>query len=119
MEVFQKSVTNPLSIAFAVVHWFVVAFAIYGEQHTQPFHSIYEPLLTQILFFINILPIIAASLVSSPFRFLSEQNSLLWAMTMLIYFAFITFQWLLIGAIFTTLIERFRIESGNSSLEIK
>jgi hypothetical protein len=99
---------NPIGIAFAVVHWIIVLFAIYGEQHTTPFHPIYEPLLTQILFFVNFLPLILTMIISLPILTLLNENSFSNFFSYAICLLLITFQWLFIGFIFSKLIAKIK-----------
>ncbi|CAN5225263.1 hypothetical protein BH10ACI1_BH10ACI1_31720 [soil metagenome] len=46
MKILRSILTNPSAISFAAVHWIILVFAIYGENHSQPFHFYYEPFLT-------------------------------------------------------------------------
>lgn len=95
----MKLILNPVAVAFAAMHWIIALFAIFGEEHTNPFHFYYEPLLTQFLFVINLPALMVGSLISLPVLYLSDAEGVT---TDFLIFAIcipvVTIQWLLIGS---------------------
>lgn len=105
MKILRNILTNPIAIAVAAMHWIVVLFAIYGENHSQPFHFFYEPLLTQFLYLINVLPIMLAGLLALPIVMLLGENPTTLNFLLLFNFLTISFQWLCIGYLLAYLIK--------------
>src|SRR5688572_8903793 len=92
------AIFNPTAVGIAVMHWIVVLFAIFGEDHTHPFHFYYEPLLTQFLVIINTPALSLAMFIAWPVVYVLGMQG--WAADMVLYISwFITgsLQWLLIG----------------------
>lgn len=110
MKILRNILTNPIAIAIAVVHWLVVIYAIYGQEHTQPFHFHYEPLLTKLLYFLNFLPMIFVGIILSPILSFFGQNSFISDLGLFLNFLAITFQWLVIGYIIAALIDWWKSE---------
>lgn len=88
-----------MAIAFAIMHWIIALFAIFGEEHTNPFHFYYEPLLTQFLFGVNMPAFAVASLISLPILFVSgAEGTTIDFVIFATMIPVVTVQWLLIGA---------------------
>ena len=116
MKAFKKLFTNSIAIAVAVTHWLILSFAILGEEHSQPFHFTYEPLLTQWLFLLNAPALILASLGSLPFILIFGDNTLIVYFSFFLGFAFISLQWLIIGCSASYIIDSSKQKELNLSL---
>lgn len=110
MKNLRNILTNPTAISVAIVHWLVVIFAIYGQEHTQPFHFHYEPILTKCLYLLNFLPMMFAGIILSPIFTFFGQNSFIMALGLFLNFLAVTFQWLIIGNIIAALIDLWKPE---------
>lgn len=116
-EKIKNFLLNPIGIAFAVVHWIIGVFALFGEEHTNPFHFYYESLLTQILFLVNFLPLILTTIISLPILAILNGNSFATFFNYTICFLIITFQWLLIGFLVSRLILKVKPKEINLALK--
>jgi hypothetical protein len=112
----RKIFTNPIAIAIASVHWFVVLFAIYGEEHTNPFHLFYEPFLTKFLILLNAIPLMFASIFIYPVLSTFGENQFTLILGLIISFIPLTIQWLFIGYVFAKVIELFSRTESKLSL---
>lgn len=110
MKILRNILTNPIAIAVAIVHWIVVIYAIYGQEHTQPFHFQNEPILTKWLYLLNFLPMMFAGIILSPILTFFGQNSFILALGLFLNFLAITFQWLIIGNIIAALVDLWKPE---------
>jgi hypothetical protein len=108
--------TNSIAIAVAFVHWIVVLFAIYGEEHSRPFHFTDEPLLTQWLYWLNILPMLVAGIFLLPILNFFGESSFTLYFRLFLNFLTITFQWLIIGYGFANLIDLIKPKETNFSI---
>ncbi len=119
MKTWRDIFTNPIAIAVAVVHWIVILVAIYGQEHSQPFHFIYEPPLTQWLYLLNFLPMIFVGIILQPVVAFFGQNPFVSGFCLFLNFLTITFQWLIIGYIIAGFIDSIKHKGLKISLNDK
>jgi hypothetical protein len=114
----REKFTNPIAIAVASGHWLVVLFAVYGEDHTNPFHLFYEPFLTKLIILLNAIPLMFASILIFPLLSICGDNQSTLFVGLIISFIPITIQWFFIGYVFAKIVELFsRIESKLSLID--
>ena len=97
MKALLRKIAGPLPIAIAAVHWLVVLFALYGEQHTSQHLYLYEPALTQWLYIINLVPLLIGGLLMIPVLGIFGDGYVSWTSAFVIFVPLITLQWLVVG----------------------
>ena len=115
-EFFKQIILSPVGIGVSVVHWIVVFYAIYGETRSGPFHFTYEPLLTQWLYLLNSPALFLAGLILLPFISVFGENTLTVYFGFFLFFAFVTFQWLIIGYTISYFIDSIKLKELKLSL---
>ena len=109
-------IQNPIGIGVMVMHWMVVFYSVYGEEHSRPFHFIYEPLLTQWLYLLNFPALILAGILSIPIISIFGQNNASIYICLLFSFMFISLQWLIVGYLINRVINNFKPNNTIQSL---
>ena len=105
MRAFSKLLFNPISAAVAIVHWLVFFFSAYGEEHSAPFHFFYEPLLSQWMLTVNLIPLVISGFLSAAIQTLIGTNFASDTASFIVAFTLVSLQWLFIGAILNLLVR--------------
>lgn len=94
---------TPIPVAVTIVHWLIFGFTFYGtDRAAEAFHPTG---LIQILYVIDIVPLTIAGLIAWPFIG-KLQGWPAEGLAMVLYFALISFQWLLIGKLIESVLRR-------------
>lgn len=100
MSSIRDALLNPTAIAVVIMHWIVALFALFGEDHTEPFHWYYEPLLTQVLLVINIPASFVTMILALPIAYvtgLDGRTADIWMYS--VFIVSISAQWFVTGVL--------------------
>ena len=56
---------DPFPIALACGNWLAIIYSIWGENHSNTFHFVYESLFTQILFLVNLPSLVVGTVIGT------------------------------------------------------
>lgn len=108
MKILREIITNPFGIAVAIVHWIFVSFILFndGIYQLKTNISLFKYVLTphalgsyssQLILVLNYIPYILVKAISKIIGLYFDKNTFLEYSVFLIFVAFSTLQWLLIG----------------------